>query len=76
MIYLSQTTHTVPLNRFLETRVWPESGFRLMRWCLERSPAAENTLSALAEPLGMLKTRYATLARLGRDAGLFFNLFL
>ncbi len=44
--------------------VW---GFRLLRWFLDTRPAAENTLSALAEPLGMLKTVRATLARRGYD---------
>ena len=33
-------------------------------------PAGENTLSTLAEPLGMLNNLLATLARLGRDAEL------
>jgi hypothetical protein len=35
-----------------------------MRWCLESRPATENTLSTLAEPLGMLNTLWATLVRL------------
>jgi hypothetical protein len=45
-----------------------------MRWLLERRPAAENILFTLAKPLGMLNTLLATLARLGRDAELFFKI--
>ena len=41
---------------FLETRVWPES--------VASGSATENTLSTLAEPLGMLNTLRATLVRL------------
>ena len=37
----------------------------------ESRPAVENTISTVAELLGMLEILLATLARLGRDAELF-----
>jgi hypothetical protein len=39
---------------------------------LESRLAVDNILSTLAEPLGMINTLLATLARLGRDAVFFF----
>ncbi len=49
------------------------SGFRLIRCARESNPAAENTRSALEEPLGMLKILRATLASRGRDPALVFQ---
>jgi hypothetical protein len=62
----------VPLKSFLETQVLPVCGFRLIRRCLEIRPAVENILSTHAEPLGMLNTILATLAKLGRDVVVFY----
>ena len=51
-------------------KVW---GFKLMRWFREIKPAAENTRSALAEPLGILYILRATFARRGKDLELAFQ---
>ena len=44
-----------------------------MRWFREIKPAAENTRSALAEPLGILYILRATFARRGKDLELAFQ---